>query len=66
MNLSPVHLVFDLIAALTSLAVTWLIYRWRLSDRVELIERAGPGYAVALLAGAFVGGYALGTLNLVV
>ena len=66
MNLSPVHLVFDLLAALTSLAVTWLIYRWRLSDRVELIERAGPGYAVALLAGAFVGGYALGTLNLVV
>ena len=41
MNLSPVHLVFDLLAALTALAVTWLIYRWRLSDRVELIEREG-------------------------
>ncbi|MFQ5668275.1 MAG: prolipoprotein diacylglyceryl transferase family protein [Gemmatimonadales bacterium] len=65
MTFSPVHLVFDLFAAASSLAVAWLVYRWRLSDRVELIERAGPGYASALLGGAVVGGYGLGTINLV-
>lgn len=64
MPIVSVHLVFDLLASATAVTVTWLVYRWRLCDRVGLIERAGPGYAAALLIGAAVGGYGLGTANL--
>lgn len=59
------HLVFDLLAMLASLGVTWSLYRWRLHETSrEIMARAGPGYAVALAAGAIIGGYGLGTLNL--
>ena len=65
MGFIPIHVAFDLLAALCSLAVTWMMYQWRLTDRVRLIERAGIGYVVALLGGAAIGGYLLGTVNLV-
>lgn len=66
MKVVPIHFVFDLLAAGAAVTTTWLVYRWRLRDRVALIEQAGPGYVVALLTGAAIGGYTLGTVNLVV
>lgn len=59
-----IHLVFDLLAAISSFSVTYVVYRWRLAPAVERIEQAGPGYAAALLAGAVIGGYGFGSLNL--
>lgn len=60
-----VHTLFDLLAAASSLVVTWLIFSGGLRDRTEPLARGGMGYAFALIAGAAVGGYALGSLNLV-
>ena len=59
-----VHLVFDLAAALFSMALTVLVYRWRLAAAAQPLAQGGAGYVVALVAGAVVGGYALGSLNL--
>lgn len=59
-----IHSVFDLIASLCSLCMTVFVYRWRLSSAMAKIERAGLGYAAALLIGAALGGYGFGTLNL--
>lgn len=59
-----VHTSFDLGAALVAGALTLGCYFWRLRDAAGRIESAGAGYAVALVAGAAVGGYAAGTANL--
>ena len=59
-----IHTVFDLLAAAASLAMTVLVYRWRLHDAGQKIERAGIGYALALVVGAVIGGFGAGTLNL--
>jgi phosphatidylglycerol---prolipoprotein diacylglyceryl transferase len=59
-----VHSVFDLLAAVSALAMTVLVYRWRLAAAGQKIEGAGPGYGVALVAGAVLGGYGAGSLNL--
>jgi prolipoprotein diacylglyceryltransferase len=60
-----VHTLFDVLAAALALAATLLVWRWRLAASGPLaLERAGWGYALALLAGAAIGGYLLGTLNL--
>lgn len=59
-----VHTVFDVLAALTAMGMTLVVYRWRLSGAVARIESAGLGYAVALLAGAAIGGFGAGTFNL--
>lgn len=64
MQLSLVHTLFDILAALCALAATYVVHRWRLRDSVDVIGNAGIGYAVALLAGAAIGGFGLGTLNL--
>lgn len=59
------HTVFDVIAAALSLAMTVRVWRWRLADRGPLVlETAGHGYAAALIFGAIIGGYGLGTANL--
>jgi phosphatidylglycerol---prolipoprotein diacylglyceryl transferase len=60
----PIHFVFDLLASASSFALTLLVYRWRLKAAVQRVEAAGFGYVVALLVGAAVGGYGLGSLNL--
>lgn len=44
--------------------MTVVVYRWRLLDAGQKIESAGLGYAVALVAGAAIGGFGAGTLNL--
>lgn len=60
-----IHLAFDLAASVTSAVVTVLVYNWRLRRTVErTMNTVGPGYVVAVLIGAAVGGYGLGTLNL--
>jgi prolipoprotein diacylglyceryltransferase len=59
-----VHTVFDLLAALSAMSVTLLVYRWRLSQAAARIESAGIFYAMALIAGAAIGGFGAGTLNL--
>jgi prolipoprotein diacylglyceryltransferase len=61
----PVHLVFDLLASAAAGLLTWLVYRWRLAGPVDrALGPIGPGYALALVAGAVIGGYGLGTANL--
>lgn len=64
MALSPIHSLFDILAALCALAATVITYRWRLRSHAARIDRAGPAYAAALLLGAVAGGIGLGTLNL--
>jgi phosphatidylglycerol---prolipoprotein diacylglyceryl transferase len=58
------HTSFDLLAAASALCMTVLVYRWRLAEAGAKIEQAGIGYAFALVAGAALGGFGAGTLNL--
>lgn len=44
--------------------MTLVTYRWRLADSIKIIERSGVGYVMALVTGAVIGGYGIGTLNL--
>jgi hypothetical protein len=47
------HLVFDLLAAASALAVTVLVYFWQLRERSEAaLASAGPGYVLAPAGGA--------------
>lgn len=59
-----IHTFFDLLAAASALTMTFLVYRWRLAEAGEKIEKAGIGYAMALVMGAALGGFGAGTLNL--
>lgn len=59
-----VHTLFDIVAATAAAAMTVGCFFWRLKDAAGRIERAGFGYALVLVAGAAVGGYAAGTANL--
>ncbi len=59
-----IHTVFDLLAACAALGMTLFVYQWRLKEAGKKIDSAGPLYAVALLAGAAIGGFGAGTLNL--
>ena len=59
-----IHTLFDLLAAASALTMTFLVYRWRLAEAGEKIEKAGIGYALALVLGAALGGFGAGTLNL--
>ena len=58
------HTVFDLLAAMASVVVTAVCYRWRLYDAATRIETIGTAYALVLVLGAVAGGYGAGTLNL--
>ena len=58
------HTLFDFLAALSALAMTVTVWRWRLQEAGQKIETAGAGYAIALVVGAVVGGFGAGTLNL--
>ena len=59
-----IHTVFDLLAACAALGMTLFVYNWRLKEAGKKIDSAGPLYGVALLAGAAIGGFGAGTLNL--
>ena len=58
-----VHLIFDLLAAICALAAAWAAHRWRVAETPGF-ARIDGGYGIALVAGAALGGYGLGTLNL--
>jgi phosphatidylglycerol---prolipoprotein diacylglyceryl transferase len=58
------HIVFDLLAAMGTMVMTVVCYRWRLSDAADRVESIGMAYALALVIGAVAGGYGAGTLNL--
>jgi phosphatidylglycerol---prolipoprotein diacylglyceryl transferase len=60
-----IHTLFDLLAAASSLAVTALCYHWRLKEAAQRIESAGTGYIIALIFGAAIGGFGLGSLNMI-
>lgn len=49
---------------MSAMAATYAAYRWRLQGAAQSIERAGRGYAVALIVGAAIGGFGFGTFNL--
>jgi phosphatidylglycerol---prolipoprotein diacylglyceryl transferase len=60
-----IHFVFDLLAALSAMAMTAFVYRWRIAGSAQ--DPQGPmsaGYLAALVAGAVIGGYGCGTANL--
>ena len=57
------HIVFDLLASASAFVMTVIVYRWRLerADQ-EPVATFSTGYAVALVLGAALGGFGLGTL----
>ena len=59
-----VHSWFDFAAATASIAMTVGCFSWRLANAGARIRHTGFGYAVALVGGATVGGYTVGTANL--
>ena len=59
-----IHLIFDILAASSSLTITYCVFKWRLKDPASVVESAGMGYVLALVLGAGLGGYGFGTLNL--
>jgi phosphatidylglycerol---prolipoprotein diacylglyceryl transferase len=60
-----IHVVFDLLAALSALGLTALVYKWRIAgSNADPEGSISAPYLVALIAGAVVGGYGIGTLNL--
>ena len=59
----PVHLVFDLLAAALAFLAAWGAHRWRVAGTAGF-ARIDAGYGLALVAGAALGGYGLGTANL--
>jgi prolipoprotein diacylglyceryltransferase len=59
-----IHTLFDLLAACAALGMTLFVYNWQLKEAGKKIDSAGPLYGVALLAGAAIGGFGAGTLNL--
>jgi prolipoprotein diacylglyceryltransferase len=60
-----IHSIFDILAALSAMAMTAFVYRWRIAGTSA--DPQGPmsvAYLASLLAGAVIGGYGFGTLNL--
>lgn len=58
------HAVFDVMAWLTALLTTWLIYRWRFRERIHaLSKRLGAGYYASISLGGLAGAFGFGTLN---
>ncbi len=59
-----VHPLFDLAAWGAGAASGWGLYRWRLKDAASAVStRVGPGYFLALAAGAVAGAWLAGSLN---
>jgi len=58
------HTVFDLAAWGSGLALSLVLYRWRLKGLTEAVAgRVGGGYFAALVAGAVPGAWLAGSLN---
>src|ERR1700750_566120 len=58
------HTAFDLAAWGSGLAVSALLYRWRLRELTrDVARKVGGGYLAALVAGAIPGAWLAGSLN---
>ena len=58
------HTLFDLAAWSSGAAVGYALYRWRLAAQLRAVAaKTGPGYVIALAAGAAVGAWTSGSLN---
>ncbi len=67
MSVINIHTVFDLLAASLSLLATYLAHNLRLREASPMaLGNLNTGYGVALIAGAVIGGYGLGSANLIV
>ena len=66
MNVFPsIHMVFDFLAVVLSIAAGWIVYRWRFQSALE--ETAASidhRYFLFLSFGSIVGSFLFGTLNL--
>jgi hypothetical protein len=57
------HVVFDAVAWLSGALLARALYRWRLREQTaRAAAKVGPGYFIALGAGAVAGGYLAGSL----
>lgn len=60
-----VQSVFHLLAAMAAMAITALVYFWRIrGSPIDPSSKVTGAYLAALVAGAAIGGYAFGTANL--
>ncbi len=60
-----IHQIFDILAALSAMAMTAFLYRWRIAGTSrDPHDALSPVYLAALVAGAVVGAYGFGTANL--
>lgn len=59
----PIHLIFDLLAASLAFLAAATAHQWRIKA-TQGFAHIDTGYALALVGGAALGGYLLGTLNL--
>lgn len=59
-----IHRIFDLLAAATAVALMLAVSRWRLRGVARMPEDFGLPYLASLAAGAILGGFGFGTLNL--
>ena len=60
-----VHVVFDLLAALSAMAMTAMVYKWRIKGTAfDPDAPISAGYLAALVFGAVIGGYGFGTVSL--
>jgi hypothetical protein len=58
------HVLFDAVAWAAGLALGWALSRWRLQGAVERVAGVtGPGYFIALVAGAIPGAWLTGSFN---
>lgn len=57
------HIAFDALAWASGAALGFVLYRWRLRERVDrAATRLGKGYFISLGLGAVIGGYLAGSL----
>ena len=60
------HAAFDLLATLSAMTMTTLVYLWRIRHLdVDPVGKVTVAYLTALVVGAALGGYGFGTANLV-
>lgn len=60
-----IHFAFDLLAALSGMALMAFVYRWRIAGSAyDPGARISPKYIAALVVGAVVGSFGFGTMNL--
>ena len=63
-NVTIHHTLLDIVAWLSALLATWVIYRWRFRERLHRFSaKLDAGYFAAITIGGLVGAFGFGTLN---